>query len=44
MHLDRHVARPGAAELRERDAGMEQQGTQGAGPGLGEHLRGQHAQ
>ena len=44
VDLDRGKVRPRAAELGHRDAGVEQQGTPGPRPGLGQRLRGQHAE
>ncbi len=43
MDLDRNAFGQ-ATELGRRDAGVEQQGALGSGPGLGQLLRRQHAQ
>jgi hypothetical protein len=44
VNLQRHARRPRASELRERDAGMEEQRAPRARPGLSQHLRRQHAE
>ncbi len=43
MDLHRNLPRPGT-ELGRRHAGVEQQGSSGTGPGLGQLLGGQHAE
>jgi hypothetical protein len=42
VDLDGDAVRPGAAELRRRDARFDQQRALCAGPRLGQHLRRQH--